>query len=113
MVNTAVAFGLGICGIDCEPDSNRLTPPIRSLLTSIAKLEFVPEAQMDAACAIGGSGLAFSYYFINALTDGDFKCGLTRNIALKFASKTALCAATCLIESGKHPSELRDDVTSP
>lgn len=48
MMNTAVGFGLGICGIDCEPDSNRLTPPIRTLLSSIAKLEYIPESQMDA-----------------------------------------------------------------
>lgn len=34
-------------------------------------------------------------------------------MALKFAAKTALCASQCLIESGKHPSELRDDVTAP
>lgn len=56
-----MAFGLGICGIDVEPDSRKLTAPIRTLLSSIATLEHIPENQMDAACAIGGSGLAFAY----------------------------------------------------
>src|SRR5690349_5737635 len=40
MVNTAVAYGKGLCGIDCEPDSDNLTPPIRTLLASISKLEY-------------------------------------------------------------------------
>lgn len=113
MMNTAVGHGLGICAIDCEPDSKKLTAPIRQLLSSIAHLEHVPAAQMDAACAIGGSGLAFSYYFINALADGAFKMGLSRQMAIKFASKTAQCAAQTLLESGKHPAELRDTVSSP
>lgn len=113
MMNNAVGHGLGICAIDCEPDSKKLSPPIRQLLSSIAQLENVPASQMDAACAVGGSGLAFSYYFINALADGAFKMGLSRQQAIKFASKTAQCAAQTMLESGKHPAELRDNVSSP
>lgn len=66
MVNTAAMYGLGLCAIDCEPDSKRLSPCLRTLLSSIGRLEHVPEAQMDAACAIGGSGLAFSYFYISS-----------------------------------------------
>ena len=113
MVNTAVAQGVGICGIDCDPDSKKLSGPIKEFLSRFSKLEYVPEPEMDAACAIGGSGLAFSYYYINALADGAFKCGLQRAMALKLAAKTALCAAKSLIESSKHPSELKDEVTAP
>lgn len=113
MMNTAVGHGLGICAIDCEPDSRKLSPPLRQLLSSIAHLEHVPASQMDAACAIGGSGLAFSYYFINALADGAFRMGLSRVQAIRFASKTAQCAAQTMLESGKHPAELRDSVSSP
>lgn len=113
MLNTAVGHGLGICAIDCEPDSKKLSAPVRQLLSSFAQLEHVPASQMDAACAIGGSGLAFSYYFINALADGAFRMGLSRAQAIRFASKTAQCAAQTLLESGKHPAELRDTVSSP
>ena len=119
MINTASAFGKGMVAVDCEPDSSKLSNPIRTLLQSLTpenqnqRLEYVPEGQMDAACAVGGSGLAFSYYFIGALADGAFKCGLSKPLALKFASKTTLCAAQVMIDSGKHPSELRDDVTAP
>lgn len=113
MMNTAVGHGLGICAVDCEPDSRKLSPPLRQLLSSISQLEHVPASQMDAACAIGGSGLAFSYYFINALADGAFKMGLSRQQAIRFASKTAQCAAQTMLESGKHPAELRDNVSAP
>ena len=113
MINTAAMYGLGLCAVDCEPDSKRLSPCLRQLLSSVGKLEYVPEAQMDAACAIGGSGLAFSYFFIGALSDGAFKMGLSRQMALRFAAKTLQCAAQTQLESGKHPSELKDDVCAP
>lgn len=112
MLNAAVAYGLGICAIDVEPDSSKLSAPIRTLLSSMGRLEYVPESQMDAACAIAGNGLAFGYYFMNAMADGAFKMGLSRNMAIKFAAKTVHCGAQCLLESGRHPSELRDTVTA-
>lgn len=113
MINTAAMYGLGLIAIDCEPDSKRISPCIKQLLSSVGKLEYVPENQMDAACAIGGSGLAFSYFFISALSDGAFKMGLSRQMALRFAAKTLQCAAQTQLETGRHPSELKDDVCSP
>lgn len=113
MINTAAMYGLGLCAIDCEPDSKKLSPCLRQLLSAVGKLDYVPGNQMDAACAIGGSGLAFSYYFINALSDGAFKMGLSRQMAVRFAAKTLQCAAQTQLESGKHPSELKDDVCAP
>jgi pyrroline-5-carboxylate reductase len=113
MVNTAAMYGLALIAVDCEPDSKKLSPCVRQLLSSVGKLEHVPESQMDAACAIGGSGLAFSYFFIGALSDGAFKMGLSRPMALRFAAKTLQCAAQTQLETGRHPSELKDDVCSP
>jgi len=113
MINVACAFGLGVCAIDVEPDSKKLAEPVRSLLTLIAKLEFIPEAQMDAACAVCGAGLAFAYYFINAMSDGGLKIGLSRVQAVKFSAKTVNCATQTLLESGKHPNELKDEVCAP
>ena len=113
MINCAVAYGVGICAVDVEPDSKKLAEPIRTMLSTVSKLEYVPESQMDASCAICGAGLAFSYYFINAMADGAFKMGLSRNMAVKFAAKTVQSAALSLLESGKHPNELKDDVCSP
>ena len=113
MINCSAAYGLGICAIDVEPDSKRLAEPLRTMLSTIAKLEYVAESQMDASCAICGAGLAFSYYFINAMADGAFKMGLSREVAVKFAAKTVQSAAQSLLESGKNPNELKEDVCSP
>lgn len=113
VLNAACAFGQGICAVDCEPDSKKLSPLVRSVLSSIATLEYVPDSQMDAACAITGSGLAFSYYIMQAMADGAFKMGLERPMAVRLAGKTLRCAAKSQLESGKHPNELRDAVCSP
>ncbi|KAH9388751.1 PREDICTED: pyrroline-5-carboxylate reductase 3-like [Rhagoletis zephyria] len=113
MLNCAAAFGLGVCAVDVEPDSKKLAEPVRALLSLVAKLEYIPEAQMDAACALCGSGLSFSYYFINAMSDGALKIGLSRAAAVKFSAKTVNCATQTLLESGKHPNELKDEVCAP
>ncbi len=113
MLNTAVAYGLGLGAVDVEPDGMKCSPIIRDLLTSFCKLEYIPETQMDSACALGGNGLAFIYYYIEALADGAYKMGLSRRTAIKFAAKTAQCAALGLLQSGKNPSQLIDNCTSP
>ncbi|XP_015781669.1 pyrroline-5-carboxylate reductase 3-like [Tetranychus urticae] len=113
MINAGCAYGLGVCAIDCDPDSKHLSAPLRTLLSRIAKLEYVPKDQIDAACATGGYGLAFAYYFISAMADGAFKVGLARDMAIRFAAKTSQCGAQTLLESGVHPDQLRDSVIAP
>jgi len=113
-LNCAVSNALGVCCVDVEPDSKKLGEPVRALLTKLApRLEYIPEAKMDVACACAGSGLAFSYYFINALADGALKVGMTRTAAVKFTAKAVECAANTLILSGAQPNALKDEVCAP
>ena len=112
MLNIGVAYGLGMGALDVNVDSKHCHPVVRDILTSISKVEYLPEQLMDAACCVGGNGLAFCYYFISALSDGGFKMGLNKIVAIRFAAKTLQSAAQCLLESDKHPSELQDSVTS-
>lgn len=113
VINCAAAYGLGIVAVDVEPDSKKLAEPLRAMLSTVGKLEYVSEREMDATCALCGAGLAFSYYFIEAMSNGAFKMGLNRQMAQKFSAKTVQCAAQTLLESGKHPNELKDEVCSP
>ena len=53
---------------------------------------------MDVACSVGGNGLAYCHYFINTQSDGGFKIGLPKNIAVKLAAKTLQSAAGSLLE---------------
>ena len=76
-------------------------------------MDKLDEKMIDAACALSGSGPAFVYMFIEALADGAVECGLPRKNALLYAAQTVLGSASLVLESGKHPGELKDAVCSP
>lgn len=113
MLNIAIAYGVGMAVIDIEPDSTKCVPLIRDTLNSFGKLEYMPENMMDMACVVGGCGLAFVFFFLGALADSAFKHGIPKAVSVKLAAKTLQAAAACVIESGKNPTELRDQVTAP
>lgn len=85
----------------------------REMFASVGKVEVVPEYLMDAVTGLSGSGPAYIYMVIEALTDGGVKQGIPRPIALRLAAQTVFGAAKLVIETGKHPAILRDEVTTP
>jgi pyrroline-5-carboxylate reductase len=68
---------------------------------------------MDAVTGLSGSGPGYVAVLVEALTDGGVRAGLPRAIASKLALQTVLGTAVLLQESGMHPAELKDKVTSP
>lgn len=85
----------------------------RALFESVGHVEVVPEYLMDAVTGLSGSGPAYVYMFIEALTDGGVKQGIPRPQAFRLAAQTVFGAAKLVIDSGKHPAILRDEVTTP
>jgi pyrroline-5-carboxylate reductase len=73
----------------------------------------VDESKMDAVTALSGSGPAYAFIFVEALSDGGVLHGLTRADATRMAAQTLLGAAKMVLESGLHPAELKDRVCSP
>ncbi|MDX1531401.1 MAG: pyrroline-5-carboxylate reductase, partial [Rhodothermales bacterium] len=85
----------------------------REVFESVGTVEVVPEYLMDAVTGLSGSGPAYIYMVIEALTDGGVKQGLPRPQALRLAAQTVFGAAKLVLETGKHPAILRDEVTTP
>lgn len=68
---------------------------------------------MAAVTAVSGSGPAYVFMVIEAMADAGVREGLTRTAALELATQTVLGSAKMVMETGKHPAELRDMVCSP
>ena len=83
------------------------------LLSCMGMAEEMPERLMDAVTGLSGSSPAFVFLFLEALADAGVRGGLPRVTAQRFAAQTVLGSAKLALETGKHPGELKDMVTSP
>lgn len=115
MPNTPAMIGEGMTGISCQKEE--LTSEELSTLTRIfsscGKAEYIEERLMDAVVCASGSSPAFVYMFIEALADAAVRCGMPRKQAYVFAAQAVKGSAAMVLETGKHPGELKDQVCSP
>jgi pyrroline-5-carboxylate reductase len=84
-----------------------------AIFKSVGIVEVVPEGLLDAVTGLSGSGPAYIYMVIEAMTDGGVKMGIPRQTAFKLAAQTVFGSAKLVIETGKHPAILKDEVTTP
>lgn len=114
MPNTPASIGEGMILYTC---CDRVTKPEEKVfldaMRCAGRLAALPEHLMDAGSAVSGCGPAFVDLFIEALADGGVACGLPRAQATEFAAQMVAGAARLVLESGKHPGELKDAVCSP
>lgn len=113
MPNLAAAVGEGMILYTHKDVTETEVEDFLELMKYAGRLMPVEESMIDAGCALSGSGPAFAFLFIEALADGGVRCGLKREEATVLAAQTLLGAAKLLLETGKHPAQLKDAVCSP
>ena len=85
----------------------------KELLGSFGKAYTVPESLMDVVVGVSGSSPAYVFMFIEAMADAAVEGGMPRKQAYEFAAQSVLGSAKMVLETGKHPGELKDMVCSP
>lgn len=114
MPNTPALVGAGMSAICAAGKATEEDlDAVRRMLESVGRVLVVPESLMDAVTGLSGSGPAYVFLVIEALADGGVRAGLPRADALQLAAQTVFGAAKLVLESGRHPGELKDMVTSP
>ena len=114
MPNTPCLVGKGACGYclggTATPADGQL---VQQLLSAVGLAFEVEEKLLDAVTGLSGSGPAFVYVIIEALSDGGVRMGLPRAVASALAAQTVLGAAQMVLSTGDHPGVLKDRVASP
>lgn len=114
MPNTPAAIGAGITtwsAANALGEADRAF--VTTLLDALGRQIEVPESQLDALTALGGSGPAFLFEYVAGMREAGIAAGLPRDVAATVALETALGAARLLARSEESPETLRDKVTSP
>lgn len=114
MPNTPALVGAGASGFALSKSATAADGELaRKLLSAVGIALPVKESLLDAVTGLSGSGPAYVYQFIEALSDGGVAAGLPRDVATRLAAQTVLGGAKMVLETGMHPGALKDQVTSP
>ncbi|HWR41310.1 MAG TPA: pyrroline-5-carboxylate reductase [Patescibacteria group bacterium] len=114
MPNTPVAVSSGMSALALgKYASPQIGEMVSTILASVGKVVTVGEELMDAVTGLSGSGPAYAFMLIDALSDAGVRVGFSRQTALLLAAQTLFGAAKMVLETGQHPAQLRDMVTSP
>lgn len=101
----------GVCAGDGVPQAD--VERVLTLLRSFGTASVVPERLMDVVVGVSGSSPAYVFMFIEAMADEAVAEGMPRKQAYEFAAQAVLGSAKLILETGKHPGELKDMVCSP
>ncbi len=114
MPNTPAMAGEGMTAM-CfeEPVTDEDLRKVKSLFDTVGKCEIMSEKLVDISVSVSGSSPAYVYMLIEAMADAAVHDGMPRGMAYTMAAQSVLGAAKMVLETGKHPGELKDMVCSP
>lgn len=114
MPNTPALVGEGCSGVSRNQNvTEEEMGKCMELIRSFGLAQEVPESMMDAVMGVSGCSPAYVFLFMEALADGAVAAGMPRKMAYDFAAQTVMGSAKLMLETGKHPGELKDMVCSP
>ena len=114
MTNTPALVDQAMTAISAGPHANSTHLALtEEMFKPLGATIRVPESQQDAVTALSGSGPAYFYLLVEAMTDAGILLGLPRQVAHDLIVQTAIGSAIMLRDSGEHPVKLREAVTSP
>ena len=114
MPNTPAMVGEGLTAWCCRENVTEGQQKLaQKLLSSFGRAEAVPEHLMDAVVAVSGSSPAYAFIMVEAMADAAVAQGVPRQQAIAFAAQALLGSAKMVLETGRHPAELKDMVCSP
>ena len=114
MPNTPALLGAGAAAYCAGPQVSKADKDaVEAIFSAVGICIEVEERHMDAVTGLSGSGPAYVYVAIEALSDGGVKMGLPRAAATRLAAQTVLGAARMVLETNRHPAQLKDQVTTP
>ncbi len=114
MPNTPALVGEGMMAFCPNENVNEEEiQTVEAILSACGKCERVPETMMSVVTSLSGSSPAYVYMFIEAMADAAVADGMPRSQAYQFAAQTVLGSAKMVLETGRHPGDLKDMVCSP
>ncbi|MBS1701574.1 MAG: pyrroline-5-carboxylate reductase [Armatimonadetes bacterium] len=112
MPNTPALIGQGMTVIASGPEEAQIAKAIK-IFECVGKTATVAEHLMDGVTGLSGCGPAYIYVMIEALSEAGVSVGLPRDVSTLLAAQTMLGSAQMVLERGRHPAMLKDEVTTP
>ena len=114
MPNTPCQVGAGAIGFSLGKSVTKGQAAVAKKIFDAVGISYeVPEKLLSAVTGLSGSGPAYIYVMIEALSDAGVRVGLPRNVATRLAAQTVYGSAKMVLDEGEHPGVLKDQVTSP
>ena len=105
--------GMTVIAAEHMPASSDEFTAVKEIFQSVGEVQILPESLLNSVIAVSGSSPAYVFMMIEAMADAAVRDGIARNAAYQLAAQSVMGAAKLVLETGKHPGELKDMVCSP